>query len=113
MAQTITYETSLSSCILIFVGVTGTFDLVEIAETTRLIKIFLFFPFFLLIWGLVCLIERNRTPFDLAEGESELVSGFNTEYTGGLFTLIFLSEYIVILIIRILILNPILGNNWL
>jgi len=39
------------------------------------------------------LAERNRTPFDFAEGESELVSGFNVEYSAGLFALLFMREY--------------------
>jgi len=66
-----------------------------------------------LIWFASCLAETNRTPFDFAEGESELVSGFNTEYSRGGFALIFLAEYASILFIRILIALLFLGGNLL
>ena len=55
--------------------------------------------------------ETNRTPFDFAEGESELVSGFNTEYRRGGFALIFMAEYASILFIRILFALIFLGGN--
>jgi NADH-ubiquinone oxidoreductase chain 1 len=55
-----------------------------------------------LAWFASCLAETNRTPFDFAEGESELVSGFNVEYRSGGFALIFMAEYARILFIRIL-----------
>ena len=58
--------------------------------------------FDLFIWLVVILAETNRSPFDLSEGESELVSGFNIEYRSGLFAFIFMSEYINILFIRII-----------
>lgn len=57
------------------------------------------------------LAETNRTPFDFAEGESELVSGFNIEYRRGGFALIFLSEYSRILFMRILFRLIFLGGN--
>jgi NADH-ubiquinone oxidoreductase chain 1 len=57
------------------------------------------------------LAETNRTPFDFAEGESELVSGFNVEYGRGGFALIFLAEYSRILFIRMLFVVVFLGND--
>lgn len=59
------------------------------------------FPLSLILFVSI-LAETNRTPFDFAEGESELVSGFNVEYRRGGFALIFLAEYSSILFIRII-----------
>lgn len=47
----------------------------------------------IIIFFITILAELNRTPFDLSEGESELVSGFNVDYIRGLFGIIFISEY--------------------
>lgn len=55
-----------------------------------------------LVWVVTTLAETNRSPFDFAEGESELVSGFNIEYGGGGFALIFMAEYGRILVMSIL-----------
>jgi len=66
-------------------------------------------PFFFIIIPLgfiffvACIVETNRAPFDLAEGESELVSGFNIEYGGLKFALIFLAEYASIIWMSILV----------
>jgi len=62
-----------------------------------------------LVWVASILAETNRTPFDFAEGESELVSGFNVEYRRGGFALIFLAEYARILFISILFVVIFLG----
>jgi len=55
-----------------------------------------------LVLFLVVLAESNRSPFDFAEGESELVSGFNVEYSGPGFVVLFLSEYLSILFLSFL-----------
>jgi len=64
-----------------------------------------------MVWFISRLAETNRTPFDFAEGESELVSGFNVEYSSGGFALIFLAEYSRILFISILCVILFLGRN--
>ena len=64
-----------------------------------------------LMWFASSLAETNRTPFDFAEGESELVSGFNTEYRAGGFALIFMAEYARILFIRELFVILFIGRD--
>lgn len=56
----------------------------------------------LVCFMLCCLAERMRTPFDFVEGERELVSGFNTEYRGIMFVLIFLGEYAALMLLGFL-----------
>lgn len=51
---------------------------------------------------MTCVAELNRTPFDFAEGESELVSGFNVEYGSVKFAIIFIAEYGIIYFFRVL-----------
>jgi NADH-ubiquinone oxidoreductase chain 1 len=54
----------------------------------------------LVIWLLILLVETNRRPYDFAEGERELVSGYNIEYIGVLFAYIFISEYGILVFFR-------------
>ena len=100
VAQTISYEVSLALILLGVLFLVGGFDL-TLFDTYQQHRWFLVFCFPLaLLWFASCLAERNRTPFDFAEGESELVSGFNTEYRAGGFALIFIAEYSRILFLR-------------
>nr|URX53446.1 NADH dehydrogenase subunit 1 [Calcaritermes emarginicollis] len=102
VAQTISYEVSLALILLSFVFLVCGYDLVDF-YSFQFYLWFIFFTFPLsLVWFISCLAETNRTPFDFAEGESELVSGFNIEYGAGGFALIFLAEYASILFMSLL-----------
>nr|QXU57638.1 NADH dehydrogenase subunit 1 [Cherax cartalacoolah] len=97
VAQTISYEVSLALILLSFVFLTGSFSLGEFELYQEGMWFFWLSVPLSMVWFGSCLAEMNRTPFDFAEGESELVSGFNTEYSSGGFVLIFMAEYVSIL----------------
>lgn len=99
VAQTISYEVRISLILIATLFITQTYNLFYTAFITTSWAALIIFPI-LLIWLVTMLAETNRTPFDMAEGESELVSGFNTEYRRGPFALIFIAEYTRILAIR-------------
>jgi len=110
IAQTISYEVALVLILLCLLFILGSFNLLNFELFQEKIWfLFLFFPIGL-IWMISRLAETNRTPFDFAEGESELVSGFNVEYGGGGFALIFLAEYARILFISLLFSLLFLGS---
>lgn len=93
VAQTISYEVSISFILIGVLLFIKSFKIKELEEW-QVKNIFLIGLFFLLIiWVVTVLAETNRTPFDFSEGESELVSGFNVEYGAGGFTLLFIAEY--------------------
>nr|YP_009002567.1 NADH dehydrogenase subunit 1 [Cherax cairnsensis]CDL72657.1 NADH dehydrogenase subunit 1 [Cherax cairnsensis] len=98
VAQTISYEVSLALILLSYIFLTGSFSFseLELYQEGGLWFFWLTIPLSV-VWLGSCLAEMNRTPFDFAEGESELVSGFNTEYSSGGFVLIFMAEYVSIL----------------
>lgn len=102
VAQTISYEVSLSLILLSFLFLTSELRIISFLGYQYYIWfLFLCLPL-CIVWFVSRLAETNRTPFDFAEGESELVSGFNVEYRRGGFALIFLAEYARILFMRIL-----------
>nr|URT60528.1 NADH dehydrogenase subunit 1 [Nepsalus caelestis] len=111
VAQTISYEVSMALLMLSLVFMTGSFNLLDFSMYQNYIWfIFMFIPISL-AWVTSMLAETNRTPFDFAEGESELVSGFNVEYSSGGFALIFLAEYASILFMSMLYSVIFLGAN--
>nr|YP_009967184.1 NADH dehydrogenase subunit 1 [Chalcidica minea]APO08602.1 NADH dehydrogenase subunit 1 [Chalcidica minea] len=102
VAQTIFYEVSLALIMMSGVIMIMSLNLVKFNEYQSMIWFFfLMFPLSL-CWFSSSLAETNRTPFDFAEGESELVSGFNIEYSSGGFAMIFLAEYSSILFMSLL-----------
>nr|AGN71025.1 NADH dehydrogenase subunit 1 [Arthroleptis poecilonotus] len=93
VAQTISYEVALALIILCAMLLSGGFTLQNFNLTQQFNWLILPTWPLAMIWLVSTLAETNRTPFDLTEGESELVSGFNVEYAGGPFALFFLAEY--------------------
>nr|AND96288.1 NADH deshydrogenase subunit 1 [Onthophagus yukae] len=111
VAQTISYEVSLFLILLSFLFLVMSLNLLDFMKYQQNIwLLFLCFPL-CLMWFVSSLAETNRTPFDFAEGESELVSGFNVEYSSGGFALIFLAEYSSILFMSMMCCVLFLGAN--
>nr|AMW67942.1 NADH dehydrogenase subunit 1 [Eumantispa harmandi] len=111
VAQTISYEVSMALLLLSFIILIGSFNLLDFYYYQLNIWFFMLtFPL-MLVWLSSSLAETNRTPFDFAEGESELVSGFNVEYSSGGFALIFLAEYASILFMSMLFSVMFLGSD--
>nr|YP_842373.1 NADH dehydrogenase subunit 1 [Falco sparverius]ABG37720.1 NADH dehydrogenase subunit 1 [Falco sparverius]AIT96023.1 NADH dehydrogenase subunit 1 [Falco sparverius] len=110
VAQTISYEVTLAIILLSVIMLSGNYTLNTLATTQEpLYLIFSTWPL-AMMWYISTLAETNRAPFDLTEGESELVSGFNVEYAAGPFALFFLAEYANIMLMNalttILFINP-------
>jgi len=100
LAQILSYEISYIFIILAIFLYLLSYNLADFSN-----KVWFFVlinPIWFLCWMCLLVAETNRAPFDFAEGESELVSGFNTEYRRGGFAIIFLSEYGNIIFLSIL-----------
>nr|UDU84786.1 NADH dehydrogenase subunit 1 [Archips betulanus] len=110
VAQTISYEVSLALIMLSVIIMIMDFNLMKFNYYQSMIWfMFIMLPLSL-CWLSSSLAETNRTPFDFAEGESELVSGFNIEYSSGGFALIFLAEYSSILFMSMLYILMYMGG---
>nr|QUS64012.1 NADH dehydrogenase subunit 1 [Zoodes fulguratus] len=111
VAQTISYEVSLALIMLSFLFLVLSVNLLDFMKYQEFFWfLFLLFPL-CLMWFVSSLAETNRTPFDFAEGESELVSGFNVEYSSGSFAMIFLAEYASILFMSMICVIMFLGAD--
>nr|WPS67137.1 NADH dehydrogenase subunit 1 [Channa striata] len=111
VAQTISYEVSLGLILLTIIIFSGGFTLQTFNITQE--STWLLMPAWPLaaMWYTSTLAETNRSPFDLTEGESELVSGFNVEYAAGPFALFYLAEYANILLMNTLSVILFLGAS--
>jgi NADH-quinone oxidoreductase subunit H len=101
-AQMISYEVCIGLIILAVVVCVGSLNLTDIVNAQE--NCWFILPLFPagVMFFVSALAETNRAPFDHAEGESELVSGFNTEYSGMTFALFFLAEYSHIIIMSVI-----------
>ena len=113
-AQLVSYEVPMGLALVSVLLMTRSLSLVEIVERQERIHLWFVFPgllaFFLYFVSGVA--ETNRNPFDLPEAESELVSGFNTEYSGVKFAFFFLGEYTAMIIISCVAVTVFFGG-WL
>lgn len=115
IVQAISYELPMITSILSIVVLAGTMNLFDIVNSQSSIFGFLgwfFIPAFVgfLVFYVCALAELNRTPFDFSEAESELVSGYNTEYSGMKFALFFLGEYSALFIMSAFIVTLFFGG---
>jgi NADH-quinone oxidoreductase subunit H len=116
-AQVISYEIPMGLALVSLLTVYGTIDLNQMAHFQGHL-LFGFIP----MWGVVlqplgalifivsAFAETNRTPFDLAEGESELVAGFHVEYSSMKFALFFMGEYVALFVSSALIVSLFFGG---
>nr|ACQ91023.1 NADH dehydrogenase subunit 1 [Quadrula quadrula] len=112
MAQAISYEIPLILAMIFYSLLSNTLDLSAFCEKSHLtFKWSLTMPM-TLVWFTVILAETHRMPFDFVEGESELVSGFNVEYSSVKFIAFFMSEYLNILFISLLSSTLVMGSMY-
>ena len=107
----ISYEISISLCILPVIILTGSLNLTDIVffQTVYMYNIYLLFPVAIILF-ISILAETNRAPFDLPEAEAEIVAGYNLEYSGILFAMFFLGEYGNMILMSVLIVIMFFGG---
>jgi len=98
-AQMVSYEVSIGIIIINVLLCVGSLNLNEIVLAQK--KVWFIFPLFpmFVIFFISALAETNRPPFDLPEAESELVAGYQTEYSGMMYAMFWLGEYANILLL--------------
>ncbi|MDP1574606.1 MAG: NADH-quinone oxidoreductase subunit NuoH [Coxiellaceae bacterium] len=114
-AQVVSYEIALGFCLVGVILASGTMNLQELVlkQSGGLWHWYWLplFPLFIVYW-IASVAETNRAPFDVAEGESEIVAGFHVEYSGMAFAIFFLAEYANMILVSALVSIFFLGG-WL
>ncbi|HAT1867085.1 NADH-quinone oxidoreductase subunit NuoH [Legionella pneumophila] len=114
-AQTVSYEIAMGFALVGVLLAAGSMNLTDIVNSQKGGMLHWWFipllPLFLVFW-IAGIAETNRAPFDLAEGESEIVAGFHVEYSGIGFALFFLSEYASMILISTVLAILFMGG-WL
>nr|O78710.1 RecName: Full=NADH-ubiquinone oxidoreductase chain 1; AltName: Full=NADH dehydrogenase subunit 1 [Perameles gunnii]BAA32119.1 NADH dehydrogenase subunit 1 [Perameles gunnii] len=111
VAQTISYEVTLAIILLSIMLINGSFTLKTLITTQENMWLIVTTWPLAMMWYISTLAETNRAPFDLTEGESELVSGFNVEYAAGPFAMFFLAEYANIIVMNAMTTILFLGTS--
>nr|YP_003734792.1 NADH dehydrogenase subunit 1 [Spathius agrili]ACJ06266.1 NADH dehydrogenase subunit 1 [Spathius agrili] len=113
IAQSISYEVTFAISLLLTLILCNSMNLLTLNYFQKYFWLIIFMWPSSMILFISMLAEINRTPFDLSEGESELVSGFNIEYSSGGFVLIFLAEYSSILFMMFLFMILFINMNYM
>jgi len=109
VAQLVSYEIPLMLSIVGVVLIAGSLSMTKIVEAQS-IPFILLQPLGFLIFFLAALAEINRTPFDLLEADSEIIAGYNVEYSGMKFAMFFLAEYCEALVLAAIATTLFLGG---
>ena len=114
-AQTISYEIAMGFCFVGVLMLSKSMNLKDIvlSQNGGIFSWFWvpLFPLFIIYW-ISAVAETNRAPFDVAEGESEIVAGFHVEYSGISFAVFFLAEYANMILVSVLCVIMFFGG-WL
>lgn len=113
VAQMISYEIPMVLSIVPVILVTGSFSTVSMVNAQQGFNWFVFTPWGILgfvLFFLTSVAEVNRTPFDLPEGESEIVAGFHTEYSGMKFAMFYMAEYMNVITMSAIVATVYLGG---
>nr|QLD97192.1 NADH dehydrogenase subunit 1 [Ixodes simplex]QLD97205.1 NADH dehydrogenase subunit 1 [Ixodes simplex] len=111
VAQVISYEVSFSLLLIVIIFFCGSYNIMKIEMFQDIWFMMFGFMNLFIVWMVSCLAETNRSPFDLSEGESELVSGFNIEYGSWNFAVLFMAEYGNIILISLITSNLFFGST--